>query len=153
MSKHGTFLASSTLDHVQRYRRLLEGKGVKRLYVERPNTERSLVNEKEIKDYLVNKMGFHPVNPGLLKFSEQVALFKDAEVIVGIMGAAMTNAVFANASCRVVHLAPGGFSDTFFYLLSRIVGQDYIEVRGFGDQVGRDTGFSINLGHIKEALL
>jgi capsular polysaccharide biosynthesis protein len=56
--------------------------------------KRRMVNEAELGAKL-EAMGYAVVEPGTLSAVEQIALFRDAAVIVGQHGAAMTNLLFA----------------------------------------------------------
>lgn len=73
--------------------------------------------------------GFAEVEPGALRLPDQIARFRGAARIVGVMGAAMTNIVFAPPGARVVMLTPAGMPDTFFWFLSALRGLDYTEIR------------------------
>ncbi|MFC5356656.1 glycosyltransferase family 61 protein [Azospirillum himalayense] len=78
--------------------------GVKRLFVLRRNTsKRFAVNQDEVAEAL-KPLGFLAVDPGSLTFEEQVALFSDAELIVGCHGAALTNILFAPAGATLIEL-------------------------------------------------
>jgi len=57
---------------------------------------RMLMNEKELAYMLVKDFGFSVVNPGKLDIKGQVRHFRNARVIVGVHGGALTNALFAN---------------------------------------------------------
>ena len=58
--------------------------------------KRMLTNEKELAYMLVKDFGFSVVNSGKLNIKEQVRHFRNARVIVGVHGGALTNALFAN---------------------------------------------------------
>lgn len=73
--------------------------------------------------------GFAEVEPGALQLPEQIARFRGAVRIVGVMRAAMTNIVFAPPGARVVFLPPAGMPDTFFWFLAALQGLDYTEIR------------------------
>jgi hypothetical protein len=69
--------------------------------------------------------GFHWVDPGQSSFRAQVAMFEAAEIVIGPMGAAMTNALFCRADTVVVHLAPEGWIEPFYLDLATASAQDY----------------------------
>ena len=74
----------------------------KRLYVGRLDAlHRRVVNETEVAREL-EKEGFINVVSSRLSFAEQVQLFSDAEVIVGIHGAGLANLLFAPPGAIVV---------------------------------------------------
>lgn len=100
----------------------------KLLVLRRSTGFRMLTEEDAVIAEALNR-GFAVIEPGLLPLPEQIALFKGAERIVGIMGAAMTNIVFARPGVPVFTLAPATMADTFFWFLSVLRGLDYTEVR------------------------
>lgn len=74
-------------------------RGKERLYITREKAvRRKISNEAMLKVCLLNH-GFRLIDPGALTFREQVALFAEAEIVVGPHGAGLTNAAF---------MAPGG---------------------------------------------
>jgi capsular polysaccharide biosynthesis protein len=73
--------------------------------------------------------GYRVFNPGLATLHEQIAAFAGAQVIVGVMGAALTNIVFAPPGAQVVNLAPASMPDTFFWFIVGLRSLRYREVR------------------------
>jgi len=73
----------------------------KRFLLSRKNIKRRSYNEEEvlnaIKDY-----GFEAVSPEEYSFEEQVALFNNAEFIIGGSGAAFTNLLFCKEKTKVL---------------------------------------------------
>lgn len=102
----------------------------RRLYVSRRDARfRRLINEAELLDLLV-PLGFEVVLPGQMSFKEQVACFAEAEIIVAVMGAALTNMVFAPGHATIIALLPVTMGDLFFWGLACLKGQRYYELRG-----------------------
>lgn len=62
---------------------------------------RGLVNEEELISGMQG-LGFVVIEPEFLSFTEQVACFRGAEVVVGLGGAAMFNVVFCRPGTKVV---------------------------------------------------
>ena len=73
----------------------------KRLFLTRSNTTSRHFNEEEVFSVL-QRYGFVKVFPGELPFEEQVALFNNAEWIVGGSGAAFSNILFCNSACKSI---------------------------------------------------
>jgi capsular polysaccharide biosynthesis protein len=69
--------------------------------------------------------GFMIVRPEKLGAAEQVALMRDAEVVVGASGAALANAVFLPRGARVVEIQPLNFTSQWVRAASRQVGVDW----------------------------
>ena len=71
---------------------------------------RALTNEEAIKKYL-KKNGFVLVDPESLELKDQIAVFSSAKIVIGIMGASMTNTAFCAQNTDVIYLAPHGWMD------------------------------------------
>jgi capsular polysaccharide biosynthesis protein len=98
--------------------------GRRRLYVSRKGqATRAVVNEDELAAALA-PYGFERVLPDELSFAAQVALFAEAELIVGPHGAGLANMVFARGAsiCEVLH---PDRRNACFYRLSCAAGHDY----------------------------
>jgi capsular polysaccharide biosynthesis protein len=99
------------------------------LYLPRkPEYGRGIVNDREVSEALTAK-GFVTLYPEDLPLAAQVAAFRDAKVIVGVMGSALTNLLFSRSGARALALAPEFMVDTFFWRVAGCVGVDYAELR------------------------
>ena len=88
--------------------------GKKRLYVTRDAARyRRLLNEKQIQARMLER-GFEIIRPETLSFAEQLALFSEAEIIVGPTGAGMSNMLFAPPSSKIVVLAGATHNANYF---------------------------------------
>jgi len=93
----------------------------KRLFISRSNSRRTFVNEDEIWSYLKSR-GFHKVECHRFSIFEQAKLFADAEVIIGIHGAGLTNLLFSSSSASVIeirnkdHYGSYTASDCYYWL-------------------------------------
>jgi capsular polysaccharide biosynthesis protein len=101
----------------------------KRIFVRRRATTRPLVNEAAV-EAVLKARGFIAVDPARMTLGEQVTLFKGARLVVGALGAAMTNLAFCDGGTRVVVLTAASFPDTFFWFLCRHLRHHYLEIRG-----------------------
>lgn len=125
------------------------------LYVERGSVvPRRLVNEAEV-IRLCGTLGIEVVSPEGLSLSDQAALFRDAALVVGVKGAALTNALFCAPGAHVVALSPGDFPDPFFWDLVGQSGSFYSEI--FGPVRSRDlppalNPFTVDLGRLRAIL-
>jgi len=96
-----------------------------RLFVDRSATRgRTLANGAAVRD-LVTRRGFKIVDPEGMSFVEQVRLFSQAQVVIGQMGAAMTNTLFCRPTAATVYLAPSGWIEPFYFDLAMARGHDY----------------------------
>lgn len=101
----------------------------RKLFIPRHAATRPLHNQQAVTAALEAR-GFTIVDPARLTLREQIALFKGANVIVGPLGAALTNIAFCRPGSRVVALTAQSFPDTFFWFLSQHAGLHYEEIRG-----------------------
>ena len=80
-----------------------------KFYIDRKDSNhshiRKIINEDEVKEYLVNK-GFSIISLGELDFEDQVNLFNNAEQIVGLHGAGFANLTFCNSKTLALELKP-----------------------------------------------
>jgi capsular polysaccharide biosynthesis protein len=127
-----------------------EVKRCRRIFITRTGQFRRLVNEPEIMA-LCAAHGFEAMQPESLSIAEQAALFANAEAIMGIKGAAMTNVLFATTPCTLMVLSPGDFIDPFFWDITSTRDIAYGEV--FGElQSERAAGlndFRVELPHVE----
>jgi capsular polysaccharide biosynthesis protein len=129
LTNHGTFMSPLVVNCLETLTRSIKGFGHEKLYVQRHGVpSRRFANEDEIEARALAN-GFTLFDPAGLSFIEQVAAFKDARHVVGVMGAALSNVVFAPRGATVVTLAPASMPDTFFWFLAGLKGHAYLEVR------------------------
>ena len=103
----------------------LEDEPTGRLFVaRRPPHSRGIVNFDETWALLAAR-GFRMVEPQEMDFLEQVALFRNARIVVGQMGAAMTNTLFCHPATSLLYLAPLGWTEPFYLDLAALGGQQY----------------------------
>ena len=129
LSEHGVYMSPLALEAADAVARNVAPAGKDRLFVTRQATGFRRVVDEDALIAHAQARGYTMVEPGLLPLPEQVALFKGATRIVGTMGAAMTNIVFAPPGASVVTLTPAGMPDTFFWFIATLRGLDYTEVR------------------------
>lgn len=96
----------------------------KRLLVGRKALWRNLLNVEEVARALEH-LDFTAVTLEDMTFAAQVELFSNADVIVGVSGAAMVNTLFAPPGALVVYLAGEGFIDPFYWDLAALRRHEY----------------------------
>ena len=79
----------------------------KKIYIDRKDAKshdvRSIINEDEVKNFLI-KRGFKSLIMKDFHFSDQVKIFNNAEIVIGLHGAAFANLCFCKPGTRVVEL-------------------------------------------------
>jgi hypothetical protein len=77
-----------------------------RVYVTREkSSRRRIVNQEEVRATLAQH-GFTEISAENLGVEEQIGLFADAEAVIGVHGAGLTNAVFSSPGTVLVELQP-----------------------------------------------
>jgi hypothetical protein len=99
-----------------------EPSGPKKIYVSRRDAKRQVLNEPDIISAMEAR-GFTVVCPGDLNFVQQVALFRQAEVVVGPHGAAFANMVFAPPGATLVEFFGDNYVNGCFWALANVCKQ------------------------------
>lgn len=140
LTAHGVFMSPLVLNCIDALSARVKGGQPRKLYVTRDGlTSRRFGNEDAIQRR-AEASGYTLLDPARLSFAEQVAAFKNATEIVGVMGAGLTNIAFAPRDARVLNLAPALMPDTFFWFIAGLRGQRYRELRC--RQVGLSRGIT-----------
>jgi capsular polysaccharide biosynthesis protein len=94
----------------------------RRLFVYRRSHSRHMLNEAEVWACLA-PLGFERIEPGQVDNPEQV--FSEAEAVVGVHGAALTNLLFCNPGTRVLELLPSDHSYPCYVSMAHHAGLRY----------------------------
>lgn len=128
-TQHGSYMSPYVVSEIEDITKNIDGSDVRRVFVSRRGSPRNVADQDAFEDVL-KANGFHIVTPGSLSFYDQVRTFKNAEIIVGVMGAGMTNILFAKRGAKIINLSPSTMPDTFFYFISLHKKHNYCEIRG-----------------------
>lgn len=100
----------------------------RRLYVSRAEAKfRRVVNDDEVLATLAGH-GFSSVPAASLSVDDQIELFSQANAVIAVHGAGLTNAVFGAPGSTLIELQPTGIDSVLFRNLATICGFDYLEV-------------------------
>jgi capsular polysaccharide biosynthesis protein len=96
------YLHAMLMPHVLTYN--LKGKYLKYIYISRNDSPyRRVLNETDIMNYLEPR-GFQKVILTGIPLLEQMAMFHNAEIIITVHGAALTNSLFCKPNTRIIEL-------------------------------------------------
>ena len=102
----------------------------RRLFVTREDaSDRQIQNIAEIESLLAAR-GFEKVTSASLPFNEQVSTFQEAEIVVGVIGSALSNIVFCKRGTPIVFLSTEHMAGTWFYEICSQKGHPYSVVSG-----------------------
>jgi len=127
-----------------------EGSPERLIYVSRKDAVngRQLKNEAEITQHLVS-LGFEEVVLSEMLQADQVDLFTDARVIVGVSGSGITNHIFAPEGAHVIEFHPSNYTNRAHFFTTNLMEQTYQFVIGTPELEG---GLYVPLERIKRAL-
>src|SRR5208283_2091035 len=129
LTAHGVYMSPLVINCADALSARVRGGSAKKLLVTRNGVaSRRLINEDDVWQRAVTA-GYSLLDTSRLSLSEQIATFLNATHIVGVMGAALTNVVFAPRGASVLNFAPATMPDTFFWFIAGLKGQHYAEVR------------------------
>ena len=81
----------------------------KKFYIDRSDSKsnlknfRYIINENELKSFLKDK-GFEFVRLSDLDFQDELQIFNNAEIVVGLQGAGLTNLIWCNNYAKIIEL-------------------------------------------------
>jgi capsular polysaccharide biosynthesis protein len=79
---------------------------------------RSIVNETELQSALA-PLGFETIVLSGMSVAEQARTFNEAEIVIGVHGAGLTNVVYMEASSLVVELMHNRYATSAFYRIAK----------------------------------
>lgn len=114
-----------------------EGQPNRLIYVSRNDAinQRRLINEPEVISFL-SMLGFEVVTLSGLTHAEQVDLFTDAQVIVGVSGAGITNHIFSPPGAHIIEIHPSTYTNRAYFFTTNILEQSYQFVIGVSNGGG-----------------
>ncbi|NJR57510.1 MAG: glycosyltransferase family 61 protein [Cyanobacteria bacterium CRU_2_1] len=102
----------------------------KRIYVTRGNvTRRKLINESEVIN-LLTSYGFETIQMDNKTIKEQAEIFSQAEAVVALHGAALSNLLFVPSGVKVLELFPHGYVNNCYYAMAGYAKADYYYLQG-----------------------
>ena len=80
---------------------------------------------------ILKQYGFELIRPEEFTFAQQITLFSQARVVFGVLGAALTNAIFRRDSLmRILEIQSSVEKDLFFYSLAKTCGYSHRNLVG-----------------------
>ena len=120
-----------------------------RLYISRAKaTKRRLVNESQVVD-LLRSFHFQVVYAEDLSYREQVALFYNAAIVVGVHGAGLTNILFGD-QVTLVELHPKDLVRSHYFMICKALNFSYQYL--IGDTANARQDFGVDMAALEEIL-
>lgn len=128
--------------------------GSEKIYLERKNTHRIAKNEDSLLKTLHNQ-GVNNVDLVGLNIREQINVFNNASVVIGITGAAWTNILFCEPNTKCIIFMPKNYKTYQFY--GELAEMLQVEVKYLYYENGSDnhekSDFVINLNELENLLV
>jgi predicted O-methyltransferase YrrM len=103
----------------------------KRILVSRADVVvRNLIGETELFDLLRDTFGFERISPGTLPFDEQIALFSQAEIVIGLHGAGLANIVFCKRGTLIIEISSREYGTGSYSTMARSQELEYALIYG-----------------------
>jgi capsular polysaccharide biosynthesis protein len=125
-----------------------------KLFVSRAGSgSRQLLNEEAVLEVLASK-GYVFVQPETLSVAQQITIFSCARLVIGTLGAGLSNVAFAPTGVRVLALATQHMCDDFFWDLVSLKGGQYTSLHGraTSPDYGMHSDFVIDMAIFKRVL-
>lgn len=113
-----TTILTEILPHKQHY--------PKRIFLARKQNTQRTYNQRDVLDYFIQQ-GFSEIYLEDYPFDEQVAIFNQAEFIVGPSGAAWSNIIFCTPHCKAISWLP--YTLTKFSIFSTLAAYHQCDLR------------------------
>ncbi|WP_020142585.1 DUF563 domain-containing protein [Terracoccus sp. 273MFTsu3.1] len=114
----------------------------RRIFVSRSKTLKRSCHNVEVVEQIFASRGFHVFRPEEHPLSEQVALFRSADVVAGLAGSALFSLGFCTTGKRVILLAPDAYTARNEHLISAVRGHDLTAVHSRSDVEHPPGGWS-----------
>lgn len=100
----------------------------RKVYLSRQNCKNiRLKNELEIAE-MFRKIGFEIIFSEELSLDEQIKVFSEAGIVVGMAGAAFTNIIYCNPGTSIVCFSPQEHHNYLYCTMARLCGLDFISL-------------------------
>jgi hypothetical protein len=129
--------------------------GGRRIFLTRDMRKRGrgILNMDQIQPVL-DAFHFEVVDTDALSFDDQVRLFNETRLLVGIHGAGLTNIIFRRGKkLDLVEIFLPSETPLYFYILARTYGYNYAYVKGMNpDGTGTRANFEVDPAALRNAL-
>jgi len=128
----------------------------RRLYIARPGGWRRKIPTEPAIRKMLEGYGFETIDPGSLSFAGQIEAFREAQIVVGPHGAAMTNAAFMSPGGAMVEMTHHKRVIYAFHEIASMTGLHYACVVGdmleTAGQPSLFSDFTVPVDEVEQAL-
>lgn len=84
------------------------------IYLQRLNNKLRPISNLDLLEDMIEELGFEFIDVGILTFKEQLKLFSEAKLVLGVSGAAFTNILFMQPESYAISLYPSTKSTNYY---------------------------------------
>ena len=117
------------------------------------NTSRNFFNLDETENFLIKQMNFSKVYLEDLSIIEQISIFNNANYIIGIHGAGLSNIVFCNKKVKIFEILPQIRINSLVCSIAMILDLKYYPLIISAKNITSDERLIVNLKLLKRYLL
>jgi capsular polysaccharide biosynthesis protein len=129
LASHTQYLSPYVMSFLDEITESIPAAGEDKIYVNRgSNASRDFAEEGVVSSEL-SKLGYVPKFTGHMSFRDQVAAFRGADSIVGVLGAALSNIAFCKPGTEINCFMPSEACEVLFWMLAERRNLKYHEVR------------------------
>ncbi len=122
------YVKNKLIQGYKKQKKFFDLKFSKRVFISRKDAAvRKVLNEQEVFK-VFEKYGFQEYVLGEMSIIEQIALFEQAEIIIGSLGSGMTNIIFCNPNVKIFDIFQRR-CDCAIYYMSQILGLEYHPIK------------------------
>jgi capsular polysaccharide biosynthesis protein len=120
----------------------------KRLYISRSAARDRRISDESSLAPLLAEYGFTWLRLEQLAFRQQIELFANADVVCGLHGAGLANALFMRPESKMIEIFDPGYPEICWWTAASVSGIDYYYLLGEGPREGfADPGRNFELNH------
>ena len=128
-------------------------KSPKKIFLDRSTSKFNhckVFNQYQLNKF-IRKNNFGNYSPENLSHEKQISLFKNASIILGAHGAALTNIIFCKPNTKVIEIIPSDHPNKKCERISKILKLKYFKIRTTPDNTNKNFPFRIHLNknHLK----
>ncbi|MBK3400348.1 glycosyltransferase family 61 protein [Methylobacterium ajmalii] len=138
LTQHSYYLSPFVFQCLDEISANIQADADKKIYASRGANSSRNFHEEDVAARKLIELGYSEKFSGALDFQSQIKMFKGAERIVGVMGAALTNIAFCNPGTAIFCFMPNTASEVLFWMIAQARRLDYREIRC--TEVGPQTG-------------
>ncbi|KAA1002560.1 DUF563 domain-containing protein [Paraburkholderia panacisoli] len=93
-----------------------------RIYISRKGDQKRIFEGEQLLEDELKSMSFEVIDPAQYSVDDQIAMFREADAVVGCTGAAFTNVLYCHPSARIVEIQPTHLQGIWVRNICAIVG-------------------------------